>query len=270
MAVGIAAAGCGKSGELTRTVATSGSGGEASTQRPAPPNGTGQQLTKAQAETFARRVNLRASDVPGFKASAGHVEHTSAEERRLEREMLHCAGSSGSNDALAEMGSREFQRQSRHLQSDGELERNRRPLLRERSSGTCRDPGRPRESVSDPLHRTLLHSQRFGNARVGPVSAAQGSPPAPGATGSFGWRFTTTIDIRRLGIPLYIDLLGFVYGQSNVTLMSFGLPEPVEASIEERPVPAAPPAGPDPPPLIRSEEGLAGDGAERLPRGPGL
>lgn len=69
---------------------------------------------------------------------------------------------------------------------------------------------------------------------VGRVSIASGTPPAPGTAGGFGWRISTTIVGHRIAIPFYMDVLGFVYGPSEVALLTFGLPRPFPAAIEQR------------------------------------
>src|SRR6202022_3815900 len=74
---------------------------------------TGGPVTKPQALAFARAVNLTAADVPGFSGSAKHEGET-AGERRLEREMLRCAGPVGANKGftekgLAELSSKDFE-----------------------------------------------------------------------------------------------------------------------------------------------------------------
>jgi hypothetical protein len=54
--------------------------------------GAARSLTKAQAIAFARAVNLRATDLPGFRVAPPEHEHETAAEKRLESEMLRCAG----------------------------------------------------------------------------------------------------------------------------------------------------------------------------------
>ena len=80
----------------------------------------------------------------------------------------------------------------------------------------------------------LFKGQKYEGASVGPVSVSSGSPPAPGTTGSFGLRITTTITLHHIKIPFYMDFLGFVYGPAEVMLRSFSLPEPFPAATEER------------------------------------
>jgi hypothetical protein len=80
----------------------------------------------------------------------------------------------------------------------------------------------------------LLDSQRYHGAKISPVTTKQGSPPAVGTAGSFGLRFTATLTLHSVPIPLYIDILGFVEGWAVVSLFATGLPEPVPAKIEEQ------------------------------------
>ena len=54
------------------------------------------------------------------------------------------------------------------------------------------------------------------------MSIASGTPPAPGAGGSFGWRIIATFTTDRIKLSLYVDILGFVLGPARVTLVRRG------------------------------------------------
>lgn len=69
---------------------------------------------------------------------------------------------------------------------------------------------------------------------VGPISIVQGTPPAPGANGSFGWRITATITTRGVKLPFYQDMLGFVYGSAEISLVSSGALRPFPAAVEQQ------------------------------------
>src|ERR1019366_6931793 len=60
-----------------------------------------------------------------------------------------------------------------------------------------------------------------------------GNPPAQGVTGSFGLRISTAIVVRSVRIPFYLDILGFVYGPTEVILQSSGIPVPFPAAAEQ-------------------------------------
>ena len=71
-------------------------------------------------------------------------------------------------------------------------------------------------------------------ALPGPVSISSGTPPAPGAQGSFGWRITATFGAGPIRLPLYVDILGFVLGPARVTLVSSGALRPFPAVLQQR------------------------------------
>lgn len=82
--------------------------------------------------------------------------------------------------------------------------------------------------------RELFQGTSGRGVVVGPVAIAAGTPPAPGTSGSVGLRISTSITIRTIRIPFYLDILGFVYGPSEISLLSSGVPVPFPATAEER------------------------------------
>ena len=192
-------------------------------------------LSKAQAQAFARAVNLRAADVPGFKVSAEHGhEHETAAEKRLEGELTRCAGGAARDLQVAEVSSKEFEREDKsgaqNLQSGITIEQT--PALAAKELAAVRSE-RGRTCI---LHYVtlLFKGQKYEGASVGHVSVSSGSPSAPGTTGGFGLRITTTITLHHIKIPFYMDFFGFVYGPAEVMLRSFSLPEPLPTATEER------------------------------------
>ncbi len=86
------------------------------------------------------------------------------------------------------------------------------------------------------LKYQILKGQR-SRAIINPnsisLSISDGTPPAPGATGSFWWRITATVDIHHIKLPYYIDILGFVYGPAEVSMSSSGALRPFPAATQE-------------------------------------
>jgi hypothetical protein len=80
----------------------------------------------------------------------------------------------------------------------------------------------------------LLQSRHVRGAQASPVSIASGTPPAPGASGSFAWRITASFTVDRLRLSLYTDILGFVLGPARVTLVSSGAVRPFPAQVQQR------------------------------------
>ncbi len=233
--VSLAAAGllAGCAGKGARTVTVSGQASLAGT--PTTPGGAaGTTTRKAQARAFARAVNLRAADVPGFKASAKQTaEHQSPAEKRLEERLRGCLGASGAK-GVAEAGSPEFKRAlgpfSQTVSSNVSVATSTAGAARELKA--MRAPG-VRACVAH-YFELILKGKELGHVTIAPVTVAAGSPPAPGTSGSFGWRFRSGLGIRGVEIPFTLDILGFIYGPAEVTLESFDLPRPLPASTEER------------------------------------
>jgi hypothetical protein len=170
--------------------------------------------------------------VPGFHQSSSH-EHA-AGEKRSEQELLQCTGSAGASRGLVESGSGNFQHHASivSLSVSSEVSVAQTPALADKQLAAFRSGSLPK--CLSRYFSKLLSGQDYKGATVGPVSTKQGSPPAAGTTGSFGLRFTVSVTIRRIPIPLYIDILGFVTGSAEVSLFATGLPEPVPARIEEK------------------------------------
>lgn len=226
--------------------ACSGKGSDASTTAThtvvvrtatAPSAQHGSAATKATAKAFARTVNLRATDVPGFKVSSREpAEHQSAAEKSLEEKLRGCFGANGTRGvaAVAEASSPEFKRAlgpfSQTVSSSVSVATSAAGSAVELKA--MHSPG-VRTCVAH-YFELLLKSKKLGRVTVAPVSVAAGSPPAPGTSGSFGWRFSSGLEIRGIEIPFTLDILGFIDGPAEVTLESFDLPRPLPASTEER------------------------------------
>jgi hypothetical protein len=196
--------------------------------------GAGKPLTRARALVFAHAVNLTSADVPGFVASRPRASET-AVEKRLEQQLRRCAGGGGApNAALAHEQSQSFQlkRSILDLGVSSEVGVSKTAALAAGELAAIRSQ-RVRGCFTRYLD-TLLKSQRNAGAAPGPVSIAAGTPPAPGAAGSFGWRITATFTVRRIKVPLYVDILGFVLGPARVTLVSSGALRPFPAVIQQR------------------------------------
>jgi hypothetical protein len=191
-------------------------------------------VTKAQAIAFARAVNLRQSDLPGFNGSSGRHEQETPKENRLQAQLARCAGTVSAKYQVAEASSKEFEREENvaSLKVQSGVTVMQSPALAARELAAVHSK-RGRECLSTYV-TALFKTHKYDGASVGPVSVSSGSPPAPGVTGSFGLRVTTTIVLHNVSIPFYMDSLGFVDGPAEVSLNTFGLPTPFPAATEER------------------------------------
>jgi hypothetical protein len=233
LATGGQLAGCGGHGasptthtSATKTTHASGTSGA--------PHAVGAP-TKAQAQAFARAVNLQAADVPGFSVSTEHEnEHETAAEKRLKPELRRCFGSAVETRGIVEAGSKKFERSagiaSQSVSSEVTIAQT--AALSAKELAAIRGGHLP--ACLAHYFEQLLKTQDFHGASVGPVTTKQGSPPAPGTTGSFGLRFTATITVHGIRVPFYVDILGFVDGPAEVSLDTFGIPRPFPGTVEER------------------------------------
>jgi hypothetical protein len=219
-------AACGKSSLAT-------SAGTRSTAHTAGSQSTGAP-TRARALAFARAVNLTQADVPGFTATEKHAS-SSAKERKLEHQMLSCTGlgGGGGSQSVVEQGSSDFRlkRQIVDLSVSSEVS----------VAASAADAARGLKALRSAHIRGcfssylthVLQGEHVAGATPGRVSIQSGTPPAPGTSGSFGWRVTATFVVHRIKLPIYLDFLGFVDGPSEVTLLSSGLLQPFPAQAQQ-------------------------------------
>jgi len=215
-------AGCG-GGSTERKSATGARG-----QAPA-----GSAARRAHGLAFARAVNLTAADLPEFQVSHEHAHKTPAQ-RRAERELLRCAGSASNGPHAAEASSPSlvFKRGLIDFGVSSEVLVSATPSLANGELAALHT-ARARQCFSRYVG-VLLRTQRLGKATMGHVSIQSGNPPAPGASGSFGWRVTASFRLVSVRVPFYLDLLGFVVGPARVTLISSGALRPFPAEIQQK------------------------------------
>ena len=220
-------------GSLAGCASGTSHGGHARVGRTSTRAHSGAPPTRAQAMAFAHAVNLTAADVPGFTATSRHEAETQRE-KRLQRRLRECAGPVHLGDALVEQRSASFElkRAIIDLGVSSEVAVARTAALAAGELAAIHEQ-RVRECFSRYLDM-LLEGERLGGARRGHVSIASGTPPAPGAGGSFGWRIIATFTTDRIKLSLYVDILGFVLGPARVTLVSSGALRPFPAELQQR------------------------------------
>lgn len=193
-------------------------------------------LTRAQARTLVQAVNLRASDLPGFKVSSEKEKETTAE-KRLEHQLLHCVGKELSSHGLAEGSSKEYERKTgathESIESSVSVAPTAAIAARELQAIRSTNTQACLSRYVTLLFKLLASSEGHGMT-ASPVHITSLSLPVPRVTGSFGWRMAATIGLHGIMVPFDIDITGFVLGQAEVTLLAAGLPEPVPAATEQR------------------------------------
>jgi hypothetical protein len=193
----------------------------------------GRASWRGHALEFARAVNLTAADVPGFTVAKRHDAKT-ARERRAEREMLRCTGSQGPGNGLTRVSSKAFELKRNVLDLSVSSEVGVAPSSALAAGELAAIRSARIKACFTRYLDEVLQGQRFAGAAIAPVSIQAGTPPAPGATGSFGWRVTASLTLRRAKLSFYMDILGFVYGPARVTLFSSSALLPFPAAAQQR------------------------------------
>jgi hypothetical protein len=181
--------------------------------------------------------------VPGFVATSRHKhKHETPAEKRLERKLASCTGGAlEAHDNLVEVSSKNFklERSILHFSVSSEVSVARTAALAAGELAAIRS-SRVRSCLSRYLKQYFqnqLLKEEKSRAIINPnsisLSIAHGTPPAPGATGSFGWRITAKFAVHNIRLPFYIDILGFVDGRAKVSLFSIGALRPFPATIQE-------------------------------------
>jgi len=217
-----AACGSGASSTHSSTPAAARSSAAASTQ-----------LARRRALAFANAVNLTASDVPPFTPSSQN-ESSSPSEQQAERQLRRCAGPVASARGLAEVSSKNFQLKHDVLQLSVSSEVDVAPSSAQAAQNLAAIRSAHVRSCFSRYLEELFKGPQFAGGAVSPVSIQAGTPPAPGTTGSFGWRAIAAFTVQSIRVHLYLDMLGFVDGPAQVTLFSSGVLRPFPAAVQER------------------------------------
>jgi hypothetical protein len=208
-------------------------GGAGHASRKSAPARSRSAPTHAQAAAFASAVNLKPADVPGFAPSSNR-QAESSHERSLQRQLQTCAGPLPSGGAVLDAQSPSFKLKADvlELSVSSEVAVARTGALAANALSALNAP-RVRRCFSQYLN-LLLAGERYRGAVPKPVSILTGTPPAPGASASFGWRVTVSFVLKGITVSLYSDILGFVVGPARVTLVSSGTLRPFPAAIQQR------------------------------------
>jgi hypothetical protein len=214
-------AACGSGASSTHSGTEAQSGAAASTQ-----------LNRRRALAFANAVNLTASDVPPFTPSPD--KSSSPQEQQAERQLRRCAGPVASARGLAEVSSRNFELKHDVLQLSVSSEVDVAPSSAQAAQNLAAIRSAHVRSCFSRYLEELFKGPQFAGGAVSPVSIESGTPPAPGTTGSFGWRAIAAFTVQSIRVHLYLDMLGFVDGPAQVTLFSSGVLRPFPAALQER------------------------------------
>jgi hypothetical protein len=216
-------AGCGAGASSTHASAAAAEPGAVASSR----------LTRRRALAFAHAVNLTASDVPPFTPSSRN-ESSSPSEQQAERQLRRCIGPAAPARGLAEVSSKNFELKQDVLQLGVSSEVDVARSSADAAQNLAAIRSAHVRSCFRRYLEELFKGPQFAGGAVSPVTIESGTPPAPGTTGSFGWRATAAFTVQSIGVHLYLDVLGFVDGPAQVTLFSFGVLRPFPAALQER------------------------------------
>lgn len=217
---------CGQSAKTTHTTASLATKPTATS--------VAQSMTKAQAIAFAHAVNLRATDVPGFHISSEKEEPTSATEKHLEHELMHCVGvQSITHKPLVEIKSGEFEREisGGHQSVSSEVEVVASSKVATNELAAIRS-SRTQACLSRYLG-LLFNTMKLKGIAVSQPEISSISVPVPATPSSIGFRITAVFTIKSTKIPFTLDIFGFLHGPALITLSTAGLPEPFPAASEQ-------------------------------------
>jgi len=139
---------------------------------------TGTSSARRQALAFAQAVNLTATDLPGFTASSKKETET-AQEKRLQSQMLGCAGPGGSSSGVAAGSSKDFELKHEILDLGVSSEVNvAATAAAAKAELAAIRSARVRGCFSRYLDE-LFKGRKFGGASVRGVSIVSGTPPRP-------------------------------------------------------------------------------------------
>jgi hypothetical protein len=193
----------------------------------------GGSLTRSRAKRLAPRLNLQASDLPGFTAASEKHHRQTTREKGLGRKLARCMGERGTSSALAEASSRSFERQAEifHVSVSSTVTIAATPA--QALAGLKAVRGEHTRVCLTGYMRELLAGETHGATSAKLLSISRASPARQGTEGTFAWRIAGEFMLRGVKVPFYIELVGFAHGQAEVELLSFGLPVPFPARAEQ-------------------------------------
>jgi hypothetical protein len=179
---------------------------------------------------IAGAINLRASDLPGFKAQpsgtgSGNPLNAKAKEA--------CPGIT-SKGHRAFISSPNFQRSSslevQAVQSQVQIESSRRVAATDVAH--LSSPNLP--ACYRRVFEGLTLPTNGGNVKITDVGVTRLSVTVPGADSAYGIRIKMVMSIETTHIPVQMDQVGFGVGRDLLNFFTMSLVEPLPASMENR------------------------------------
>ncbi len=210
---------------LSSGVLLAGCGGGKATTAGGPPS-------TSQALAYAHAINLTQADVPGFKPAA--VASTGGQSKGVDGEVASCAGGVAPGRALAESASPQFEHESglEHQITLSEVTVMPEAALAAQNLRAIEGPRGP--ACIEHYLKALLEVRLKGSVSIEALSSAPLPVSAAGADGTIGRRVSMTVTGGGAQFPLTLDILGFIRGRAEVTLVAGALPQLFPQSTEKR------------------------------------
>jgi hypothetical protein len=195
------------------------------------PGAADSAVTKTQAVAYAKAINLRATDLPRMNTSS--PEHEGKAPTRLELALARCDGEQDPLQRVLNRVSPTFTSPSEdgcegeHEEIHSSIEVLPTPAIAAKHNAAQISP-RGLDCIGR-LFPAAIAKRDKRRLRYGPVTLQHLPYPLPGVPGSFAVRIATSV----LGIPsqiaatpphVYIDILGFLAGASEINLTATGFP----------------------------------------------
>ncbi len=227
LVVGVAAllaAGCGGSSKHSATT-TATQGGHASI--------SDTLVTRAHAVTYAREVNLTASDVPGATVKSSERESPAPKQGAVE--YARCAGGVSPTRRIVDIKSPSFETSAGSaatvVKSSVEVFASEAAAARNFAAGAS---ARGRGCLARLLPQDLQGTAT--GARIGSISTSRLPNLLTAGQKSTGVRIATTVTASVSGkrVLLYVDEFALVAGPAEVDLGATGISHPVATSTERQ------------------------------------
>jgi hypothetical protein len=182
-------------------------------------------VTKPRVAAFARKVRLRASDLPG--ATVLPAKQDRGED--LGEQFSDCIGSEPNVPTVAFLGGPTFLYGERDERAAFSSDVGAAPTPYEAKAMTTLFASRQGFRC---LRRAIRHSFRATDGEARDLSIARLSTPLPPTPTSFGIRIGATLVEGEKETSVFVDSIDFVSGPTVITLTAIGSPTPVNQIIE--------------------------------------
>jgi hypothetical protein len=187
--------------------------------------------TRAQAQAFARAVNLSVSDIPEVTLAPKRSKRSDAQEKR---EFRACEERGFHARPILETSSPRLKRgrelEAEQFSSTVSVVPDAGAVAREFAS---MQSATVRECLAQALTRNFstkaVQEAHWGHFTLSPLPIS-----LPGVSATLGIRATVALNIpyNEVSVPIYVDLLAFAVGHGEVELTAISLTQPVPAATE--------------------------------------